>query len=30
MLLGEQMDEKDIHDRDIQMLQQSDGMYVSP
>ena len=22
------MGEKDIHDRDVQMLQQSDGMYV--
>jgi len=26
MLLGEQMEDKEIHDRDVQMLQQSDGM----
>ena len=26
--VGEEMGEKDIHDRDVQMLQQSDGMYV--
>ena len=29
MLLGEEMDEKDIHDRDVQMLQQSDGMSLA-
>lgn len=26
-VLGEQMAEKDIHDRDVEMLQQSDGMH---
>ena len=29
MFLGEEMDEKDIHDRDVQMLQQSDGMSLA-